>query len=82
MLFTIKSLNYGVYFNLTSNDHTVTMTAAGQARFEVKAPNGSQVTQLQTGSLGGGVSMRVPAQHRIEVDGPSTGVSVEILSVA
>lgn len=78
MTFVINAANYRLYFNQSGGDRIVTVAVSAQARVEVKAPNGSVVGQLVTGVLGGVTSLRVPAQHFVEVDAPATGVQVEI----
>lgn len=78
MTFVITTLNYRLYFNQSGGDRIVSVAASGQARFEVKTAAGAQVSQLQTGALGGIASVRVPPQHILEIDGPPSGVQIEV----
>jgi hypothetical protein len=80
MTFLINTANYHLYFNTTGGDRAVTLAVSGQARLEVKTANGAPVSQLVTGGLGGVASLRVPAQHLVEVDAPPAGVQVEVLA--
>ena len=82
MTFVVNTLNYRLYLNQSGSDRVVTVSASGQAHIEVKAPNLAQISQQQTGSLGGVVSLRIPAQHIVEIDGPPNGVQIDLQVIA
>jgi len=82
MTYTISSLNYPLYLNLSGGDRIVTVAVAGAATIEVKAPNRASVQRQSVTGNGAMLALRIPAQHVVEVDAPSTGVQVEILGTA
>lgn len=81
MVFTIHVANYRLYFNLSGGDRLLTLSVSGQVAVELKAPNGARVVAQVLPNQGGVVSLRVPAQHFVEIDAPTTGVQVEVLAV-
>jgi hypothetical protein len=78
MIFDINVANYRLYFNLSGGDRVVTLAVSGAANVEVKAQNGSMVMRQVVANHGGVMSLRIPAQHFVEVDAPAAGVKVEI----
>lgn len=78
MIFNITIANSRVYTNLTGADRTVSIGVSGGAQIEVKAPNGAPVQRHVLPPHGGVVSVRVAAQHFLEVDTAPPGVQVEI----
>ena len=56
------------------------LAVSGAAPVELKAQNGGLV--LRQAVLNQGVlSLRVPAQHFVEIDAPSSGIQVELLEM-
>ncbi len=82
MVFVINVQNYRLYANLSGGDRVVTVAVSGSARVEVRPNAGAAILSQTVNSPGAVLSVRVPAQHFIEVDAPPSGVQVEMHGTA
>jgi hypothetical protein len=82
MTYTINQLNYPLYLNLSGGDRVVTVAVSGATTIEVKAPNRASIQRHAVTGNGQMIALRVPAQHFVEIDGPTAGVQVEIQGTA
>ena len=82
MIFVVNAQNYRLYANLSGGDRVVTVAVSGSANVEVRPNAGSPILRQVVNSPGAVMSLRIPAQHFVEIDAPNTGVQVEVQGTA